>query len=159
MRLWLVLLPLLGLAAAARAESPSPRVEKVWSRAAAEGRVGVLYLTVTDEGQPDRLVGVATPVAAKAELHESLSENGVMKMRPVESIEIGSGQTLALKPGGYHVMLLGLRQALKEGDSFPVTVQFAKAGAVAATAHVAKAGAAAPDDHAGMGRDHGAMQH
>ncbi len=154
MQRWLILVPLLGWSVLAQAENGSIQVENAWSRAAAAGRVGVLYLTVTDTGAPDRLVGVDTPVADKAELHESLSEGGVMKMRPVQAIPVASGQPVVLKPGGYHVMLLGLRQPLREGDSFPVTLHFASGGAVAATAQVAKAGAAMPDT---MGHDHGAM--
>ena len=69
------------------------------------------------------------------------------------------GKPLVLKPGGYHVMLMGLRRSLKEGDEFPVTIRFAQAGAVSVTAHVAKAGAAAPPGAPDMGRDHGAMSH
>ena len=109
-----------------------------------EGRVGVLYLTATDDGAPDRLTGVNTPVAEKAELHESLSENGVMKMRPVSSVAISREKPLTLAPGGYHVMLMGLKQPLKEGESFPVTSTFEKAGGVMTTASVGKAGAPGP---------------
>ncbi len=131
------------------AESGPIKIEQVWSRAAPQGRTGVLYLTATDSGAPDRLVGVDTLVADKVELHESLNENGVMKMRPVDSIPVAPGKPLVLKPGGYHVMLMGLRHTLKKGDSFPVTLHFAQAGDVPATAHVAEAGAEMP----GMGMD------
>ena len=156
MRHFLVLLLLLGVASPVRAADGSIRVDHAWSRAAAAGRVGVLYLTVTDSGVPDRLVGVDTEVADKAELHESLSENRVMKMRPVQAIPVTPGEPTVLKPGGYHVMLLGLRRELKDGDSFPVTLHFASGGAVTTTANVAKAGAAMPE---AMGADHHAMQH
>ncbi len=156
MRRWLFLAPLLGWSVLAHAENGPIQVENAWSRAAAQGRVGVLYLTVRDTGAPDRLVGVDTPVADKAELHESMSEGGVMKMRPVQAIPVAPGQPMVLKPGGYHVMLLGLRQPLREGDSFPVTLHFAAVGAVGATAQVSKAGAAMPDM---TNRDKDAMHH
>ncbi len=116
-------------------------------------------MTITDSGAPDRLVGVDTPVAEKAELHESVAEGGVMKMCPIASAPVEAGKPLVLKPGGYHVMLMGLRRSLKEGDEFPATVRFARAGAVGVTAHVAKAGATAPPGSAETGHDHGATSH
>jgi periplasmic copper chaperone A len=81
-----------------------------------------------------------------------------MTMRPVGPLPVGPGKPLVLAPGGYHVMLMGLKQPLKAGDSFPVTLTFAKAGAINATASVGKAGAPAPQ--AGMGAmDMGHMAH
>ncbi len=152
----LLLFLLLGAASPARAADDSIHVDHAWSRAAAAGRVGVLYLTVTDSGSPDRLVGVGTEVADKAELHESLMESGVMKMRPVQAIPVAPGQPVILKPGGYHAMLLGLRRDLREGDSFPVTLRFASGNAVTTTASVTKAGAAMPET---MDSDHRETQH
>jgi hypothetical protein len=118
-------------------------------------------MTITDTGAPDRLVGVETPVADKAELHESVAEGGVMKMRPLAAAPVEPGKPLILKPGGYHVMLMGLRRTLKEGDEFPATIHFAAAGAVGVTARVAKAGAVGPSASAPaeMGHDHGPMGH
>lgn len=167
MRRLFVVLPLLAVsfpalaqpAAQPGAQAGSIQVRQVWSRAAPQGRVGVLYLTVTDTGAPDRLVGVETPVADKAELHESVNENGVMTMRPVTALSIVPGNPLTLKPGGYHVMLVGLHQALKEGDSFPVTLRFAGAGAVSVQAQVVKAGASLAQEPAKMDHEHGEMQH
>ena len=71
----------------------------------------------------------------------------------VESLPIEPGKPVTLAPGGYHIMLMDLQQPLKEGDKFPVTLSFAKAGQVTATATVEKAGAAAMPgmDHGGMG--------
>ena len=153
---WFVLALLLGIGSAARADEGPIRVEHAWSRAAAQGRPGVLYMTVTDAGAPDQLTGVDTPVAAKAELHESSNEGGVMKMRPVAAIPVSPREPAVLKPGGYHVMLLGLRKELREGDTFPITLHFASASPVTATAQVARAGAASPDP---MVHDHGEMRH
>jgi copper(I)-binding protein len=135
------------------AQQSGIQVDHVWSRAAMAGREGAVYLTITDTGPPDTLTGVATPVAAMAGLHQSVDDNGVMKMRPVTSLPIEPGKTVTLAPGGYHVMLMDLKQPLKEGDSFPVTLSFSKAGQVTVTAIVAKAGAAAMPGmgHGGMG--------
>jgi copper(I)-binding protein len=80
--------------------------------------------------QPDKLVKVSTPVAQRAEIHTmAVDAGGVMRMREVDGIEIAPGATVKMKPGdGYHFMLIGLKQPLKEGDSFPLTMEFAHAG-------------------------------
>jgi periplasmic copper chaperone A len=104
-----------------------------WSRATPKGAsVGGGYFSITNNGSvPDRLVGGSTPVAKKFELHQMSNENGIMKMRAVESgLEIKPGQTVTLKPSGYHIMLVGLDKPLKQGDRFPATLDFAKAGKV-----------------------------
>jgi periplasmic copper chaperone A len=132
--------PLL-LAHAARAQAAPLVVDHVWSRAAMAGRVGVVYLSITATGAPDTLVSVSSPIAPKAELHESYDDNGVMKMRPVASLTVAPGKPIVLRPGGYHIMLVDLAHALKEGDSFPITLHFADAGPVTVTASVEKAGA------------------
>jgi copper(I)-binding protein len=126
--------------------APQPsaiRLFHAWSRPAMLGHEGVVYLTITDTGQADTLTGASTPVAAMAGLHESINDNGVMKMRPVASLPIAPGKAVTLAPGGYHIMLMDLKQPLTEGETFPITLSFAKAGQVTATARVAKAGAAA----------------
>jgi copper(I)-binding protein len=133
------------------------RIDHAWSRAALAGHEGVVYLTITititNTGAADTLSAVTTPVAATAGLHQSIDDHGVMKMRPVASLPIEPGKPVTLAPGGYHIMLTDLKQPLKEGDSFPVTLSFAKAGQVTATATVAKAGATTMPgmDHGGMG--------
>jgi periplasmic copper chaperone A len=126
----------------AAAQPASIKLDDVWSRAAMAGRIGVVYLTITAIGAPDTLLGASTPVAARAELHESIDDQGVMKMRPVASLPVEPGKPLVFDPGRYHIMLVDLARALKEGDSFPITLRFAKAGAVTATVCVQKAGAA-----------------
>ncbi len=143
----LIAVPLAGFA-----QTPGPQVNHAWSRAAMAGHQGVVYLTITDSGSPDTLTGATTPVAEKAELHESFNDHGVMKMRAVKSLPVTQGAPVTLAPGGYHIMLVGLKQALKQGDHFTVTLKFAKAGSVAATVEVEKAGAAMPAmDHGSMG--------
>jgi copper(I)-binding protein len=148
----LLAVAMIAMPLAAFAQQPGIQVDHVWSRAAPAGHDGAVYLTITDTGPPDTLTGVTTPVAAMAGLHETINDDGVMKMRPVASLPVGPGKPVTLAPGGYHIMLMDLKQPLKEGDSFPVTLSFAKAGQVTATATVAKAGAAAMP-----GMDHGSM--
>jgi copper(I)-binding protein len=67
-----------------------------------------------------RLVGASSPVAGVAEIHQTTMEGGVMRMRPVQAIELPAGKTVELKPGGYHVMLMQMPRALKEGETVPV---------------------------------------
>jgi len=69
------------------------------------------------------LVGVTTPVAADAEVHEMRLEGGVMKMRAAPRLDLPAGQTVSLKPGGYHIMLMGLKQRLKAGETVPLTLK------------------------------------
>ena len=111
------LLPVVPIVALAQQDGI--RVENAWSRVAMQGGTGVVYLTITDSGAPDRLMSIAAPVAAKAELHESFTEHGVAKMRAVAALPVVPGTPVTLAPGGYHIMLMGLKQPLKEGDSFP----------------------------------------
>jgi periplasmic copper chaperone A len=80
-----------------------------------------------------------------------------MKMRSVASLPIESDKPVILAPGGFHIMLSGLKQALKQGDSFPITLSFTKAGQVTASATVAKAGATMPSIDHGNVRGMGAM--
>jgi copper(I)-binding protein len=91
---------------------------------------GAAYMRLTDHGtQPDQLVSASTPVARKVQLHVFNVENGVYGMHPVSAIQISPGTApTVLDPGGAHVMLEGLTQPLKAGDSFPLTLSFEKAG-------------------------------
>jgi copper(I)-binding protein len=142
--------PLPGTALPASAQQNTIAVTDAWSRAAMAGRMGVVYLTITDTGGPDRLTGASSPVAAKASLHESIDDHGVMKMRPVAALPVQPGSPVQLAPGGYHIMLEGLKLPLKSGETFPVTLTFANAGTVTATAVVQKG-------DGGMAMDHGSM--
>jgi copper(I)-binding protein len=157
MRLLLVAV-LLATPPAAFADEAGIRVDHVWSRAAMAGHEGAVFLTITDTGTPDTLTGITTPVSAKADLHETINDHGVMKMRPVASLTIEPGKPVTLAPGGYHIMLMGLKQALKQGDSFPVTLDFANAGQVTVTAMVEKAGATVPTMDHGNASGTGTMQ-
>ena len=108
-------------------------IDHPWSRATPPGaKVAGGYFTVTNHGGvPDRLVSVTSDISAKAEVHEMAVKDGVMTMRPVEGgVEIPAGGKIELKPGGYHLMLMGLKHPAKDGESFPATLTFEKAGSV-----------------------------
>jgi periplasmic copper chaperone A len=113
-------------------------VSDVWARASVgHGGSGAVFMTLVNGGkQSDKLVSASTPVAKMAHLHNHVEEQGVMTMRMVDSITLDAGQKIALKPGGYHLMLMDLVAPLKEGDSFPVTLIFEKAGAITVTASI-----------------------
>ncbi len=118
--------------AAAQAPLQGPLIEQVWSRAMPPtSPTGAVYFTLSNPtDQADRLIGAATERADKAELHEHAHENGLMRMRHVEAIELPAHGRIDFVPGGYHVMLFGLKQPLVAGDRFAVTLQFEHAGAV-----------------------------
>jgi copper(I)-binding protein len=121
-------------------------VSNAWSRATPSATSnGVVYFTVTDKGDPDSLTSASTPVAAEARLHESRTVNGVMQMRPVDHLDIDRDHPITLAPGGYHMMLTGMKQQLKAGDTFPLTLNFAHAGAVSTTVKVGATGAKGAD--------------
>jgi copper(I)-binding protein len=143
---------LAGLTQTALAQTGAPiEIDHPWARAST-GKTGAAYLTIVNKGTADdRLVSVATPVADKAEPHMTTEENGVMKMRPVDGVDVKAGGSAELKPGGLHLMLIGLKAPLKAGQSFPVTLTFAKAGAVDITVPVEKAGAMTGHAMPGMG--------
>jgi uncharacterized protein YcnI/copper(I)-binding protein len=104
-----------------------------WVRATPRGApVAGGYLTITKNGrEPDRLVGGSFAAAGRFEVHEMSMEGGVMRMRPVaDGLEIKPGQTVELKPGGLHLMFMGLKEQLKPGDTVKGTLEFAKAGTV-----------------------------
>lgn len=140
---------LFGWPLLAMADEGGIRVDNAWSRAAISGHNGAVYLTITDTGAADRLKAISTPVARQAEVHESFTDNGVMKMRPAPLLAIVPGKPLTLAPGGYHVMLLGLNKSLAKGDNFPITLTFENAPPVTVQVRVEGAGAAAPDGTAG----------
>jgi copper(I)-binding protein len=109
------------------------KISAPWARATPKGAaVGGGYLTITNTGvSPDRLVSGATDISSRFELHEMSMDNGVMKMREVgQGVEIKPGEKVEFKPGGYHVMFMGLKQQLVQGQHFKATLQFEKAGKV-----------------------------
>ena len=113
-----------------------------WSRAAPVGVTGAGYLTLTNKGATaDRLLSARADIARAVEIHTASLEGGVMRMRPVEAIEIAAGAEVALAPGGFHIMLIGLKQPLVQGNRVPLTLVFEKAGEVQVELAVEAAGA------------------
>ncbi len=102
-----------------------------WVRVVPGSPVGAGYLTVTNAGAADRLVGASVAGAGRVELHVSSHEGGVARMRPVEGgLAIGPRGTLTLAPGGAHLMLLDLKGPVVDGELVQGTLRFEKAGAV-----------------------------
>ena len=135
----------------------SIEVTAPWARATPKGsRVGGGYVTIKNVGTvPDRLVGGSLIVAGKVEVHEMKTEGNVMKMRTLENgLEIKPGQTVELKPGGYHVMLIGLSKGLSQGQKVKGSLTFQRAGSVAVEYSVAPIGAQSPGGQKGGGASH-----
>lgn len=123
------------LAACAPAKPATYTVDGVtlaeaFSRPAPQGGNGAGFFTVTNGNSgPDTLLRVESPVALRVELHETSTEGGVMRMRELESgLKLKAGETVVFKPGGKHVMFLGLVQPLAVGDKIPATLVFERAG-------------------------------
>ncbi len=147
------------LAGAAMAQTVTPadqsqsqiQVKDAWARATpGKAENGAAYLTIISPVS-DRLTGVSTPVAKQAELHNMTMEGGVMKMRPLADVDLPANQPVTLKPGGTHIMLMGLTQQLKPGETFALTLSFDKAGNREVAVAVEKAGAMGPEGHSGAG--------
>lgn len=122
-------------------------IDNPWARATPKGAtVAGAYMTIKNKGTaPDRLVGGSVAVANKFQVHQMLMEKGIAKMRPVEGgLEIKPGESVQLKPGSYHVMLMGLKQPLEKGQKIKGTLQFEKAGKVDIEYTVEAAGAGTP---------------
>ncbi|MFO1135523.1 MAG: copper chaperone PCu(A)C [Rhodoblastus sp.] len=123
---------LLLAGAAGAAHAGDIALEHPWSRATPAGApVAAGYVTLKNSGAAaDKLVSATADVAGKVEVHEMAMDNGVMKMRPVNGLEIPAGKSVELKPGGYHIMFMQLKQQLKAGDTVKGVLTFEKAGAM-----------------------------
>lgn len=109
---------------------------------------GGAYISLMNRGDADRLVGATGDVAKRVEVHQTETEDGVMKMRPVEGgLELPAEAELTMAPGGYHVMLMGLQEPLSEGESFPVTLEFESGETLTVDVPVIARGEAAPMAH------------
>jgi len=134
-------------------------IETAWARKPL-GANGAAYVAVRNEGgEPDRLIGVATDVAERAELHTHAMEDGVMRMRPLDALEVHPGEPAVMQPGGTHIMLMGMTRELSEGDRFALTLRFERAGEVEVVARVMAPGASGPGEHRGDHEGHGEGEH
>src|SRR5215469_15763057 len=130
-RFLLILFAGLFWAATASAADPAIRIDKAWARATMQpGATGVVYLTVSNSGPA-------------ADLHIMVMEGTVMQMRPVDALDVKPGDTVQLKPGGLHIMLTNLKEALKQGEHFPLVLDFEKAGRIEVQVTVLSLGARA----------------
>lgn len=111
----------------AGSEDMNEAADAAGGQEAGQGATGAVFMTLKNDGRrPDTLIAAhADGIAEAVELHRTTEEDGVMKMQPVESgIEIPAQSEVVLKPGDYHMMLLGLKRDLKVGDTFTVTLSF-----------------------------------
>jgi hypothetical protein len=128
-----------------------------WSRATPQGAAAAIgYMTIKNNGTtPDRLIGGSVEFAKDFQLHSMTMEGGVAKMRALDGIDIAPGQTIELKPGGSHVMFVGLKHPLKESEHVKGTLVFEHAGTVQIEYDVEGIGAqSGPHD-----MDHMQMEH
>jgi hypothetical protein len=150
-----VALATLGTSALAHAkQTASIAVHHAWARETAAGQsVGGGFMTITNRTPAwDRLLTGNSPVAAEVQLHTMTMDGGVMRMRQVEDgISIPANGTLELKPGSYHIMFMGLKRQLRQGERFPVTLRFQRAGNVTVQVSVQSVMSSGPMDsgHAG----------
>lgn len=146
-----------GAATANDYKAGTLEIDNPWSPATPRGAtVAAGYMTIKNTGtEPDRLLGLSSPVAGKLEIHQMTMDRGVMTMRPVPSgLEIKPGATVELKPSSFHIMIMGLKQPIEKGKPFKASLSFEKAGPVDVEFMVEGIGATAPTPAA-----HDAHQH
>ncbi|GLQ07979.1 copper chaperone PCu(A)C [Sneathiella chinensis] len=145
----------------AAGETSQLTAEDAWARSRpASAKVGGAYVTLINNGKTDdRLIGAQSPVADRTELHTVEMQDGMMKMMEVkDGIPVPAGQTVALRPGGLHVMFMGLKETMEEGKTFPLTLTFEHAGDKQVTVQVRAAGAMKNMPHGSMNQG-GSMNH
>lgn len=146
-RAFVASLALAGILFAAPARAQDARAETLditggFARASAGmAMAGAAFLTITSKGEADTLVAFTSPACNRPELHTHINDNGVMRMRQVDAIEVPAGGAAELKPGGLHLMLIDLNAQLIEGETVEVTLVFAKAGEVPVTLPIKGPGA------------------
>lgn len=133
-------LPLALLLAACSSPRPDVAVSDAWARATAAGQSAAVYATLTNSGGDDALTGASTPRAGMAMVHLGETVSGVARMRHATSLAVPADGRLALAPGGSHIMLSGLTAPLVAGETFALTLTFAKAGSRSVTVTVVAPG-------------------
>lgn len=151
-RRWMMVLlaaALTGAAAQATAEQAPTGVslERPWARASiGTSRPAAAYLTIVNQRpEPVRLVGITTPLAARAEVHRTVKAGNVMRMEQVERLDVPPGGRVVFEPGGLHIMLLDLRQPLVKGGTLPMTLRFSGGGSIDVSVPIFSPGAQGPD--------------
>lgn len=136
-------------------------VKDAWIRATVPGQKGTgAFMNITAKDGA-KLVGVSSPVAGVAEVHEMKMDGDIMRMRAVPALELPAGQTVQLKPGGYHVMLMDLKQGLPKDSTVPLTLRLQDSKGVETRMDVSvPVSTTAPGAKAaGKAAEHGAHQH
>ena len=126
------------------------QIGQPWTRATPPtAPAGGGFLTVTNTGTtPDRLVSAKSPAAGSVQVHEMKMDGNVMRMREVDGgLAIAPGATVTLAPGGLHIMLMGLKAPLRQGEKVPLTLVFEKAGSIDVELDVMALGASPPSGH------------
>jgi len=152
----------IGSASAHDYKIGSLEIAHPWTRATPKGAsVGGGYLKITNKGTtPDRLIAASSDAAGMVEIHEMKMSGGKMEMRPLkDGIEIKPGQTVELKPGGYHVMFMHLKQPFEQGKRINATLTFEKAGKIDVEFAVDAIGATSPTMGGGMSGDMSGHNH
>ena len=145
----LVLALTVGAAAQTSFKVGPIEVTNAWARASA-GRAGAgaAYFEVRNHGgKSDRLVSAKTDVSRMASLHAHVMKDNILRMVRVDALDVPAGGRATLKPGGHHVMLMGLAQPLMRGHSFPLSLTFEKAGTVTVEVVIMGPGARGPQGH------------
>jgi len=148
------------LLACSALQAQTVEVKDAWIRSTVQGQQGTgAFMNITAKDAA-RLVGASSPVAGVVEVHEMKMEGDVMKMRAVPSLDLPAGQTVQLKPGGYHVMMMDLKQTLPKGSTVPLTLRFKDAkGAESQVELKVPVSTVAPGTAAGMAAQHGEQKH
>lgn len=133
---WIAVLAVIGALAFGTVAGPSKAqdasvisVENALVRLTIPGRPAAGYVMIRNAGaNADAVVSASSPMAERVELHTHLMENGVMKMRQVEKVDVPAKGKAEFKPGGFHLMIFGLKSGIKPGDTLPLTLTLEKAG-------------------------------
>ncbi|HEX9184089.1 MAG TPA: copper chaperone PCu(A)C [Burkholderiales bacterium] len=140
MRYWLIPMAFLALPAWAQVSAEQP-----WTRATPPGaRTGAGFMQLKNAGAADRVVGASSPVAGRVEMHTTVREGDVMKMREVKGFDVPAKGSFELKPGGAHLMLMELKRPIKKGERVPLTLKLEKGGELTFELVAEEAGARAP---------------
>lgn len=126
--------------AAVNAASAQVEIANAWVKESIPGAMnGAGYLELTNTGDSEIvLIGVKTPAAGRSEVHEHVMANGMMKMQHVHHLAIPAGETVVFQPGGYHLMMFGVKQPLRVGDTVPFVLEFGDGASVEFGAKVVK---------------------
>lgn len=144
---------LLLLSGAAQADHKMAKAPFAYATAAS-ARAGGAYVSVMNHGPADRLIGARSDAAKRVEIHENVMTGGVMKMRKVDAIVLPEDGVIEMKPGGYHIMFMGLTQPFEAGATVPVTLIFESGAELVVETPVIERGESAPagdSDHSGHG--------